>query len=513
MGNVDGSPASSAVTVDVTRPTRPSRRRPTATRRIRLHLHFQRHGSATGFECRIDADAFAPCTSPHTTPPATGRPPHVLRAGQGCRGHLDPSPDSEQFTVTTVAPDTLIDSGPTGRRPTTLRLSPPRAGDKPPPRSSASSRAPTRPPALRPALHQRPTRRSALTASTRSPSGHGPRWHRSDPATSVFTLDRAAPQTTIPAERGRPDRDGKHQHSDLQLHFHRAHSTFECQLDASPSVPGHPRRYTPGARRRAAHLQVRATDQAGNRDLTEASAADDRHVAPTLTISGPALTPPGPRASRSPPQDGGTSFACQLDAAPAFTACSSPYTVPLVLRSSTAPHVLRVQVRDAAGNLSAPATHSFTVDATLPIAQIDSGPTIPVTNATSATFTFSVTNEPGGATFECKLDAADYAPCSSPQSYPTPSTGSHTFRIRATDAAGNLGTPVSYTWSVNTGLPQTTIDSAPPAATTRPRPGSPSPLMSRASGSSANSGSAPVYSPCNSPQDTRSSGQHPRGSP
>jgi hypothetical protein len=51
--------------------------------------------------------------------------------------------------------------------------------------------------------------------------------------------------------------------------------------------------------------------------------------------------------------------------------------------------------------------------------------------------------------FECRLERAEYAPCVSPVSYAHMVEGSHTFSVRATDAAGNTDqTPVSRTWVV-----------------------------------------------------------------
>src|SRR5205814_6692363 len=66
--------------------------------------------------------------------------------------------------------------------------------------------------------------------------------------------------------------------------------------------------------------------------------------------------------------------------------------------------------------------------------------------------------------FACQLDASAFALCVSPQSYSGLADGSHTFQVRATDAAGNTDpTPASYTWTVDTTAPDTTITAAPPA--------------------------------------------------
>ena len=55
-----------------------------------------------------------------------------------------------------------------------------------------------------------------------------------------------------------------------------------------------------------------------------------------------------------------------------------------------------------------------------------------------------------------------YAACTSPKHYSGLSEGSHSFQVRATDGAGNTDpTPASYTWTVDTVAPNTTIDSSP----------------------------------------------------
>jgi hypothetical protein len=58
----------------------------------------------------------------------------------------------------------------------------------------------------------------------------------------------------------------------------------------------------------------------------------------------------------------------------------------------------------------------------------------------TATFTFS-SSDPG-STFQCKLDKHSFRSCNSPKKYKHLSDGKHTFRVRATDASGNVdGSP------------------------------------------------------------------------
>jgi large repetitive protein len=54
----------------------------------------------------------------------------------------------------------------------------------------------------------------------------------------------------------------------------------------------------------------------------------------------------------------------------------------------------------------------------------------------AASFRFSA--DQAGAGFDCALDGAAFAPCTSPQAYSELAPGSHSFRVRATDAAGNV---------------------------------------------------------------------------
>jgi transposase-like protein len=91
---------------------------------------------------------------------------------------------------------------------------------------------------------------------------------------------------------------------------------------------------------------------------------------------------------------------------------------------------------------------------TAPETTINNGPS-GVVNDTNATFTFSSTD--ASATFQCRLDGAPFAACSSPQQYTGLTERSHTFEVRAVNSAGTADpTPASRTWTVDLTPPQVT---------------------------------------------------------
>ena len=94
-------------------------------------------------------------------------------------------------------------------------------------------------------------------------------------------------------------------------------------------------------------------------------------------------------------------------------------------------YTVHVRATDNATNTETGPSRTFTYDTTPPETTIDSNPSDPSTSS-GATFTFSA--DEGGSTFECELDGAGFSSCSSPKSYSSLSDGSHTFKVKATDA-------------------------------------------------------------------------------
>jgi hypothetical protein len=111
--------------------------------------------------------------------------------------------------------------------------------------------------------------------------------------------------------------------------------------------------------------------------------------------------------------------------------------------SSTA---FRAKVTDATGNISA-CSNGFTYieDSTPPNTTITSSTITPATHHAS----FSFSSNEAGSKFQCQLDGQPYVACSSPKSYSSLPKGSHTFRVRTVDKAGNMDpTPASRAFTI-----------------------------------------------------------------
>jgi len=103
-----------------------------------------------------------------------------------------------------------------------------------------------------------------------------------------------------------------------------------------------------------------------------------------------------------------------------------------------------------------------------PETRIDAGPRGPTSDA-SPSFAFS--SPQPTARFACSLDAAPFAPCSSPRAFTKLPDGAHTFRVRASDASdGADPTPASSTFAVDTAPPTVSIESGPAGVVSNPLP-------------------------------------------
>ena len=179
-------------------------------------------------------------------------------------------------------------------------------------------------------------------------------------------------------------------------------------------------------------------------------------VAPTVTLS---IKPPNPTNDTTPDfafsanETVPAGFQCQLDAA-AFAACTSPKALTTTADGS---HTFTVKAIDAAGN-TGQTSYTWTIDTAVPQITLGTKPTNP-TNDTTPDFAFSA-NETLLGGFQCQLDGAAFAACTSPKTLPATADGSHTFTVKAIDTAGNPG-QTSYTWTIDTDPSTITLTQTP----------------------------------------------------
>ncbi|MBV8080793.1 MAG: PASTA domain-containing protein, partial [Actinobacteria bacterium] len=228
--------------------------------------------------------------------------------------------------------------------------------------------------------------------------------------------------------------------------------TFKCSLDgATASTCTSP--VTTSSLNDGSHsFAVTAYDANNNASTTSTySWTVDTHIPGTPGItSGPSSPSNTSTPTFTFTGDTGSTFLCSIDGG-SYTACSTPYTTPTLADGH---HTLSVEEVSQAGVVNTTATNynsgnGWTIDTTAPAAPtITSGPASSTTS-TNASLVFQASDPTDtNLTFQCDLDGGGYSTCVSPMSYVSVSLGIHTFSVKATDQAGNVGPAGTYQWTV-----------------------------------------------------------------
>lgn len=265
----------------------------------------------------------------------------------------------------------------------------------------------------------------------------------------TWTIDTVGPTAAINQKPGDPTNSRS---ASFEFAASETTATFQCKLDdAAFASCATPQAFGNLADGRHTFV-VRASDALSNLGPETVYAWTIETRAPAVAVtSGPAALASSTSASFSFSADEPSTFQCNLDDR-GFEPCSSPASYAGLPDGG---HAFAVRATDAAGNVGA-ASASWTIDATAPQTTIDSAPALRTT-ATSAAFTFSA-NE--SATFQCRLDGGSFSPCGAPSSYARLASGVHRFAVRAIDAAGNVdATPAGSEWTV-AGVTRTVATSA-----------------------------------------------------
>ena len=277
----------------------------------------------------------------------------------------------------------------------------------------------------------------------------------------IGDLPSDAPDTMITSAPGEFSRDAI---ARFEFTSTNPAATFECSVDggeAAACTSPFTRSLGDGPHT----FSVRAADAAGNSDDTPAEHVweIDTAAPETTLVETPPLADNSVMVTfRFDSNERNAAFDCSLDGA-AYAPCTSGSMFGV----TDGTHSFAVRARDRAGNLDAsPSIFAWSVDTSTPDTQLLSGPTGPQAT-TSAQFTFVSGDAGAGATFECAIDGAAFAPCVSPQSLSGLAEGPHTFSVRVRDAVGNYDpTPATRTWSVDLTPPDTQILMGPQGVTT-----------------------------------------------
>ena len=294
----------------------------------------------------------------------------------------------------------------------------------------------------------------------------------SDHVSRAWTVDTSEPTATI---TGQPAALSNNDSPTFTVSLDEAGADLFCRIDSSLAVEfepcGSPKTYAElddGSH----SFDVRAVDDAGNVGPIDEFDWTIDTLAPTAVIDDkPPILSSVDSANFTFHADQGGSFQCRLDGdAPngtGFVACGSGMTGSRNYAGNAideGAHLFEVRSVDAAGNTGPAAIYEWTSDSVAPTVSIQGGPPNgSLSNQTATTFGFSASES---AAMECKLDTGSFVACTTATSasYDV-GQGSHTFTVKATDAAGHASSPVSRIWTVDSIPPVVEITSGPDGLT------------------------------------------------
>lgn len=452
-GNYDESPLQSDFLVAVPGPQTTFVQKPTSpTSSTSATFEYTASIAGSTFECKLDSGAWAACTTPKTLTGLTSGS-HTFSVRGVSAGVADPTPAVHTWTVdTALAPQTTV-VGPPSNYVNTPTVTFTMTADQPGSTFECmldETWSPCSSPWTTPA--QATGASLFVRIRAKSPSGAVDE----SPYMRIVYFDLVAPETAI---TGGPAAGGTVADDQAEFTFSSADASakFECKRDAATwetcTSPFTWTALAPGSHT----FSVRALDRSGNVDGSPETRAFTATAPVAPQTSWVDVIPTGSQISDLTPtmrftadQTRGVRFECAVGPTipnATFVPCKSPWTVPE--RTSGAWSVIQVRAIGATGLVdTSPAIVAYLFDTAPPETTISTGPAAGSTIPTTAT-SFEFGSSESSSTFECKLDAAAWASCSSPYSATGLTTGAHTFSVRATDQAKNTDqTPATRSFTV-----------------------------------------------------------------
>jgi len=267
-------------------------------------------------------------------------------------------------------------------------------------------------------------------------------------ATYSWTVDSVAPSATITNRSSLPASTNSTSVS-FAFSSSESGSTFTCSIDGNAGTScASPMSYS-GLSGGAHSFTVSAIDSLGNSggpadsfqwtiDVTAPVASID-NVAPGDAVSNVTNRTFAFSANET------STFECSIDHG-SFSSCVSPMTISNMADGS---HWFSVRATDLVGNVGLASSSSWAIDTVAPSVVIGAtNPAAGLSNSKAISVEFA-TDEP--ATTYCSLDGVS-ATCTTPFTAAV-TDGSHAFSVYAVDAAGNIGTSQSLSWTIDTTAP------------------------------------------------------------
>ncbi|MBK7842591.1 MAG: VWA domain-containing protein [Bdellovibrionales bacterium] len=235
-------------------------------------------------------------------------------------------------------------------------------------------------------------------------------------------------------------------------------TAFQCRIDSGSfqaCSSGFNFPVSAGSRK----FEVVAVDGVGNTSVPAAYSWLVDNQVPTVTwVSTPGQysNDQNPKLVLNASDTGGSGIDkvfCTLNGTPID--CSNNTIAPSNLSENR--YQVSVIAKDKAGNSSSPLAHLWNVDRTAPTIRFTKTPAS-LTQLTSDGFEFLGQDSVSPiVSYQCRLDGSAFANCVSPSQLSNLAQGLHGFEVRAVDAAGNLSSSISYSWTVDSVGPDIVI--------------------------------------------------------